>query len=123
MTEFSRSIEILMMKAAVDREFCERLLIERGEVDQSINFELDPSEKILLASADARTLSLTIDKIVVPDEYVEALRAGDLNALKEDENLKMIVVRQEIGFECTLGIQPDMPKKSRFSFLRKKKRG
>jgi hypothetical protein len=63
-----RGIEVLVKKAAVDEEFRQMLLTQRGAAAATIGLELDAAESAILSSIQEDHLARIIDQTVVPME-------------------------------------------------------
>ena len=63
-----RGVEVLLKKAAVDAEFRDRLLAERGSAAAAIELELDPAERAMLKAIPREQLENIVAQTVVPVE-------------------------------------------------------
>lgn len=63
-----RGIEVLVKKAAVDSEFRDRLLDQRGGAAADIGLELDPAENAMLSVIPSEQLAQIIGQTTVPLE-------------------------------------------------------
>jgi len=63
-----RGIEVLVKKAAVDSEFRELLLEQRGRAAAAIGLELDPAEAAMLSAIPREQLAQIVDQTDVPAE-------------------------------------------------------
>jgi hypothetical protein len=63
-----RGVEVLLKKAAVDAEFRDRLLDERGFAAAAIELELDPAESAMLRAISRQQLEYIVSQTVVPVE-------------------------------------------------------
>jgi hypothetical protein len=63
-----RGIEVLVKKAAVDAEFRELLLSQRGRAAASIELELDPAESAMLSAIPQEQLARIVDQTEVATE-------------------------------------------------------
>jgi hypothetical protein len=68
-----RGIEVLVKKAAVDPEFRQLLLAQRGAAAASIGLELDPAESAILGAISEDHLARIICQTVVPAEQRHVL--------------------------------------------------
>jgi hypothetical protein len=64
-----RGIEVLVKKASVDLEFCERLLERRGDAAADIGLELDPAECAMLNAISREQLAQIVSRTSVPAEH------------------------------------------------------
>jgi hypothetical protein len=64
-----RGLEVLIKKAAVDEEFRQVLLTQRGDAAVSIGLELDPAENAMLRAIPGEYLAMIIRQTVVPAEH------------------------------------------------------
>jgi hypothetical protein len=75
-----RGIEVLVKKAAVDAEFRELLLAQRGGAAASIELELDPAESAMLGAIPQEQLARIVDQTEVATELRPAF-AGRIGAV------------------------------------------
>jgi hypothetical protein len=96
-----RGIEVLVKKASVDAQFCERLLDQRGDAAAEIGLELDPAERAMLNAIPRQQLAQLIQQTVVPVEQRRVFLGRAAAAM-----LAVLGVTF-VGSFCTLGVQPD----------------
>lgn len=96
-----RGIEVLVKKASVDAEFCERLLDQRGDAAAEIGLELDPVEREMLRAISRQQLVQLIQRTIVPVEQRRVFLGRAAAAMLAVLGVTLI------GSTCTLGIQPD----------------
>lgn len=103
-----RGIEILLKKAAVDPEFRQLLLEQRGGAAAAIELELTPAETAMLKSIPTEQLEQLISQTVVPNEqrrvFLGRAAAAMLLALGASAILLPMCAPAK-----TRGIQPDRP--------------
>jgi hypothetical protein len=75
-----RGIEVMVKKAAVDAEFRELLLSQRGKAAASIELELDPAESAMLSAIPREQLARIVDQTEVATELRPAF-AGRVGAV------------------------------------------
>ncbi len=102
-----RGIEVLLKKAAVDPEFRQLLMDQRGGAAAAIELELHPAEKDMLQSIPAEQLARLISQTVVPREqrrvFLGRAAAAMLVALGAIAVLPMCAPAK------SRGIRPDRP--------------
>ena len=75
-----RGIEVMVKKAAVDAEFRELLLAQRGKAAASIQLELDPAESAMLSAIPQEQLARVVEQTEVATELRPAF-AGRVGAV------------------------------------------
>lgn len=105
---FPRGIEVLLKKAAVDAEFCERLKRDRHEAANLIGLSLEEIETNILRSIPTGQLDALIRQTVVPEEHRETFRGNDaaaMSAILEEEQARA----NYESLRCGGGIRPQTP--------------
>ncbi|MCW5555829.1 MAG: hypothetical protein KIS67_27185 [Verrucomicrobiae bacterium] len=98
-----RGIEVLVKKAAVDPEFRERLIEQRGGAASDIGLELDPAENAMLSVIPSEQLAQIIGQTTVPLEQRRVF-LGRIAAA-----MLAVLGASLAGCQRTKGIQPDYP--------------
>jgi len=103
-----RGIEILVKKAAVDREFRATLIEQRADAANTIGLELTASEAAMMKTIPERQLLSIISHTDVPDQerrvFLGRAAAAMLAVLGAG-------VASSCGPPATTGIAPDMPER------------
>lgn len=83
MPKTPRGVTMLLIRAAVDEDFCRQLLQNNAGAASSIGLVLTPSEREMLAAVSDVTLRGMIGAIRVPDRLREPIRSGTLVELEQ----------------------------------------
>jgi len=123
-----RGIEVLVNKAAVDSEFRELLLSQRGAAAAAIKLKLDPAESAILNAIPREQLVQVVSQTTVPLEqrrvFLGRIAAAMLAALgasltgcTEIGSVQSAGIRPvNITTVPSRGIQPDRPETDRSKF-------
>lgn len=112
-----RGIEVLIKKAAVDREFRERLIEQRGGPAADIGLELDPAENAMLSVIPGEQLAQIIGQTTVPLEQRRVFLGRIAAAMLAVLGAGLAGCQRTRGVQpdhpATEGIRPDRPERSR----------
>jgi len=105
-----RGIEVLVKKAAVDPEFRELLLDQRGRAAAAIELELDPAENAMLSAIPQEQLAQIVGQTVVPMEQRRAFLGRFAAAMLAVLGIDLVGCKQKTDAPVApAGIQPDLP--------------
>lgn len=103
-----RGIEVLIKKAAVDPEFRQLLLEQRGDAAAAIELELDPAETAMLKAIPAEQLAQLINQTVVPTEQRRVFLGRTAAAMLVAIGAGLVILPMCAPAKSR-GIQPDRP--------------
>lgn len=104
--QLPRGLEVLIKKAAVDRDFCALLLARRAGAAQEIGLELTPAETAMLSLIPREQLAQTIERTEVPEHSRRAFLGKAAAAMLAA--LGMGGLATGCSSSLAKGIRPDM---------------
>jgi hypothetical protein len=104
-----RGIEVLVKKAAVDAEFRELLLEQRGGAAAAIALELDPAEAAMLRAIPREQLAQIVDQTSVPDEQRRVFLGQVAAAMLAVLGVSVVGCREAPKPVTPVGARPDPP--------------
>lgn len=109
---FPRGIEVLLKKASLDPEFCERLLNDPQRAAEFIGLELEPMERTMLSGMPREQLAVIISRTTVPQPQRRAFlgtTAAAMLAVLTGTQSSMAGAPPEKYRSRSGGAQPDLP--------------